>query len=71
MSQITVMIPTLNEAESIRHVVAEMPWPQIVECIVVEKGSTGRTAELAHAAGARLILQVLLRTGLSRSPPAN
>lgn len=53
--QISIIIPALNEAESIGHVVAEMPWHLIAECIVVDNGSTDGTAALAAAAGARVI----------------
>jgi len=53
--QVSIIIPALNEAESIGHVVAEMPWDQIAECIVVDNGSTDGTAEIASAAGARVI----------------
>src|ERR1019366_4284255 len=52
---ISIIIPALNEAESIGHVVAEMPWEQIAECIVVDNGSTDGTAEIARASGARVI----------------
>jgi len=55
MVQVSIIIPALNEAESIGHVVAEMPWSQIAECIVVNNGSTDATAEIARAAGARVI----------------
>lgn len=55
MTQISVIIPALNEAESIGHVVAAMPWHLIAECIVVDNGSTDATAQIAHAAGARVI----------------
>ena len=55
MSQVSIIIPALNEEESIGQVVSEMPWSQIAECIVVDNGSTDRTAELAKAAGARVI----------------
>jgi len=53
--QVTVIIPALNEAESIGYVVAEMPWDLIAECIVVDNGSTDATASIATAAGARVI----------------
>ncbi len=53
--QISVIIPALNEAESIGQVVGEMPWGLIAECIVVDNGSTDGTAEAARAAGARVI----------------
>src|SRR5271155_2681938 len=52
---ISIIIPALNEAESIGHVVAEMPWHLIAECIVVDNGSTDATASIAQAAGARVI----------------
>jgi glycosyltransferase involved in cell wall biosynthesis len=55
MPQISVIIPALNEAESIGYVVSEMPWSMIAECIVVDNGSTDATAALAVAAGARVI----------------
>jgi len=55
MPQISIIIPALNEAESIAHVVSEMPWSMIAECIVVDNGSTDATAALADAAGARVI----------------
>lgn len=52
---ISIIIPALNEAESIGHVVAEMPWHLIAECIVVDNGSADATAAIARAAGARVI----------------
>ncbi len=52
---ISIIIPALNEAESIGHVVAELPWHLIAECIVVDNGSTDATAPIAQAAGARVI----------------
>jgi glycosyltransferase involved in cell wall biosynthesis len=54
-SQVSVIIPALNEAESIGSVVAEMPWQRIAECIVVDNGSSDETAGVAKAAGARVI----------------
>ena len=54
-SNISVIIPALNEAESIGQVVASLPWPSIAECIVVDNGSTDATSEIAAAAGARVI----------------
>jgi glycosyltransferase involved in cell wall biosynthesis len=49
------VIPALNEAESIGAVVKSMPWSQIAECLVVDNGSTDPTAEVARAAGARVV----------------
>jgi glycosyltransferase involved in cell wall biosynthesis len=54
---VSVVIPALNEAESIAAVVREMPWDLIHECIVVDNGSTDATASVAEAAGARVIHQ--------------
>jgi glycosyltransferase involved in cell wall biosynthesis len=54
-SHISVIIPALNERESIGHVVASMPWSRIAECIVVDNGSTDGTDEVARDAGARVV----------------
>jgi glycosyltransferase involved in cell wall biosynthesis len=54
-SNVSVIIPALNEAESIGTVVKSMPWATIAECIVVDNGSTDGTAEIATAAGARVV----------------
>jgi glycosyltransferase involved in cell wall biosynthesis len=54
-SKISIVIPALNEHESIGQVVSEMPWNLIAECIVVDNGSTDATAAIAAAAGARVI----------------
>lgn len=53
--RISVIIPALNESESIGTVVASMPWNLIAECIVVDNGSTDGTGEVAAAAGARVV----------------
>jgi len=53
--KISVIIPALNEAESIGAVVRSVPWSEIAECIVVDNGSTDATAEMACEAGARVI----------------
>lgn len=53
--RVSVIIPALNEAESIGFVVGEMPWALIDECIVVDNGSTDDTARIAAEAGARVV----------------
>lgn len=53
--RVSVIIPALNEAESIGFVVSEMPWQIIDECIVVDNGSTDETAAIATAVGARVV----------------
>jgi glycosyltransferase involved in cell wall biosynthesis len=52
---VSIIIPALNEAESIGSVVRSMPWHLIAECIVVDNGSTDSTASIAEKAGARVI----------------
>jgi glycosyltransferase involved in cell wall biosynthesis len=54
-SRVSVVIPALNEAESIGAVVSSMPWGGIVECIVVDNGSSDGTGDAASAAGARVV----------------
>jgi glycosyltransferase involved in cell wall biosynthesis len=52
---ISIIIPALNEVESIGQVVSEMPWELITECIVVDNGSTDATASVAEEVGARVV----------------
>jgi glycosyltransferase involved in cell wall biosynthesis len=51
-----VVIPALNEAQSIAGVVREIPRALVREIIVVDGGSSDGTAAVAAAAGARVIL---------------
>jgi len=52
-----VVIPCLNEEEPIAGVVAEVLGQGVDEVIVVDNGSTDRTAERARAAGARVVAE--------------
>jgi glycosyltransferase involved in cell wall biosynthesis len=52
---VSVVIPALNEAESIAAVVREMPWNLIRECIVVDNGSTDATSAEARTSGAIVV----------------
>jgi glycosyltransferase involved in cell wall biosynthesis len=53
---IAVIIPTLNEAQSIKGVVEEIPGGLVHEIIVVDGGSSDGTAAAAESAGARVIV---------------
>ena len=55
--RISVVIPALNEAEPIGAVVRAIPPGIADEVLVVDNGSTDRTAECARAAGARVIAE--------------
>ena len=52
---VTVIIPTFNEAEAIAAVIREMPRDIAREVIVADGGSTDGTPEIARLAGARVI----------------
>lgn len=52
---ISVIIPCLNEAEPIAAVVREVLQQPVAEVIVVDNGSTDATANIARAAGARVV----------------
>ncbi len=52
---VSVVIPCLNEQEPIGGVVREVLAQGVDEVIVVDNGSTDRTAEEAAAAGARVV----------------
>lgn len=52
---VSAVIPALNEEEPIADVVRAIPRNIIDEIVVVDNGSTDRTAERARAAGARVV----------------
>ena len=57
--RVTAVIPALDEEESITGVVRAIPSALVSEVIVVDNGSTDRTAERAREAGARVVSQPL------------
>jgi glycosyltransferase involved in cell wall biosynthesis len=54
---VSVIIAALNEEEAIGKVVREVPRHIADEIIVVDNGSTDRTAEVAATAGARVVTE--------------
>ena len=52
---ISVIIPAFNEEKSIGKVIADIPKTCVQEIIVVDNGCLDRTAEVARAAGARVV----------------
>ncbi|WP_158974497.1 glycosyltransferase family 2 protein [Cellulophaga sp. L1A9] len=56
MTEIIVIIPAYNEADSIAHVIKEIP-NNVSEIIVVNNNSTDKTAENAQVAGATVLTE--------------
>jgi glycosyltransferase involved in cell wall biosynthesis len=54
---VSLIIPALNEAESIGLLLAETAFDQIQQVIVVDNGSTDETAEIAREAGAKVVYE--------------
>lgn len=52
---VSVIIAALNEEEAIAHVIKRVPRDLADEILVVDNGSRDRTAEVAAAAGARVV----------------
>lgn len=52
---VSVIIPAFNEEESIGKVIADIPKACVQEIIVVDNGCLDQTAEVARAAGARVV----------------
>jgi glycosyltransferase involved in cell wall biosynthesis len=53
--KVSVIIPALNEQDSIELVIWDIPKHLVKEIIVVDNGSTDRTSEVASHAGARVV----------------
>jgi len=54
---ISVVIAALNEEEAIGDVIRKVPQGLVAEIVVVDNGSKDRTAEVARAAGARVVTE--------------
>lgn len=57
MCRVDVIIPALNEQQSIGRVLDDIPSGTVNEVIVVDNGSTDRTAQVALAKGATVVYQ--------------
>jgi len=72
---ISVIIAALNEEEAIANVINSVPKDLADEIVVVDNGSKDRTAEIAKAAGARVVREPVsgygraFRTGLRSISP--
>ena len=55
--RVSVVIPALNEERSLPLVLAALPGTLVTEVVVVDNGSTDRTAEVAAAHGARVVTE--------------
>jgi len=58
-----VIIPAYNEEKSISSVINDIPKERVSEIIVVNNGSTDRTAEFAEKAGATVLHESLMGYG--------
>ncbi|MFQ5344211.1 MAG: glycosyltransferase family 2 protein, partial [Anaerolineae bacterium] len=56
--RIAAIIPALNEASTIAAVIAAIPGDAVDHVIVVDNGSTDETAQVAGAAGARVVREL-------------
>lgn len=77
MARVVVIIPALNEADTIAHVVHAIPSALVSRVIVVDGGSTDGTVEMARAAGADVVVQprrgygTACRAGVDAAPEAD
>ena len=55
MVKLSVIIPALNEEESLPFVLGELSWATLHQVIVVDNGSQDRTADVAAAHGALVV----------------
>ena len=54
-ARVSLLIPALNEEASIGHVLSSLPEGVFSQIVVVDNGSTDRTAEVARALGATVV----------------
>lgn len=66
-----VIIPALNEAESLWHVLSKIPNEAVSEVILVDGGSTDDTVPIAKAGGARVVIEKQRGYGLACTTGVN
>ena len=54
-ARIVVLIPALNEEASLPYVLSDLPREIVEEVVVIDNGSSDRTAEIARAEGATVL----------------
>jgi glycosyltransferase involved in cell wall biosynthesis len=62
----TLIIPALNEAETIGPLLRRVPREAVAEVVVVDNGSTDATRAIAAGAGARVIAEPRRGYGAAR-----
>jgi glycosyltransferase involved in cell wall biosynthesis len=71
VSKLIIQIPSYNEEAHLAETLADLPRSvpgfDVVETLVVDDGSTDRTAEVARSAGATYLLRFPVNLGLARA----
>lgn len=71
MTKLVIQIPCYNEEDTLPKTLddlpSEIPGISEIEVIVVDDGSTDRTAELAHASGVDKVVRILKNRGLANA----
>jgi len=55
--RVALILPALNEEESLAAVLPALPWAELAQVIVVDNGSRDRTAEVARRCGAQVAIE--------------
>ena len=53
--RVVALAPVLNEEQKVGEVVRRMPRPLVDEVVVIDDGSTDRSAEVSRELGARVL----------------